>query len=58
MQRFVYCRRCDKRTAHTEDRSWSARWQCTACNLRSFDDELEVAHGLYLLCERKDGGVR
>ena len=53
MQRFVYCRRCDKRTTHAEDRTWAARWQCTTCKLRSFDDELEVAIGLYTLRTRK-----
>jgi hypothetical protein len=28
------------------------RWQCLTCKLRSFDDELEIALGLYLMRPR------
>ena len=53
MQRFVYCRQCDVPTTHAEDTSWAPmRWQCLTCKLRSFDDELEIALGLYLLRPR------
>lgn len=58
MRRYVYCRRCDVPTTHAEDASWAPmRWQCVACKLRSFDDELEVAHGLYLLRPRDRFGL-